>query len=158
AMTRRIAVDDPSYVAGARREVENQARAINLGQEEIARAALVATELSTNLVRHGGGGQLLVRSLPTTTVTGLELVAIDRGAGIRDVAASLRDGVSTGGTSGTGLGAIRRQSDEFDIISAPRQGTAVLVRIWPGRTPVPGPGVQIGVVCVAKPEEELCGD
>ena len=157
-MTTRLPISDASYVAGARSEVESLARAINLGSDEVARAALIATELSTNLVRHGGGGQLMVRPLPTASVTGLELIAIDRGPGIRDVNDSLRDGVSTGGTSGTGLGAIRRQSDEFDISSAPRQGTAVLARVWPGRKPVADAGVQIGVVCVAKPEEQICGD
>jgi anti-sigma regulatory factor (Ser/Thr protein kinase) len=157
-LTKSLPVTDASYVAGTRREVEAQARSIGLGADEIGRAALTATELSTNLVRHGGGGRLLVRPLPTPTVTGLELIAIDRGPGIRNINESLRDGMSTGGTSGTGLGAIRRQSDEFDIISAPRQGTAVLARIWPGRKALADPGVQIGVVCVAKPEEAICGD
>jgi anti-sigma regulatory factor (Ser/Thr protein kinase) len=153
-----VPVTDASYVAGARREVENQARAINLGSDGIGRAALIATELATNLVRHGGGGQLLVRPLPTAAVTGLELIAIDGGPGIRDIGHSLRDGVSTGGTSGTGLGAIRRQADEFDIASTPRQGTAVLARVWPNHKPVAEAGIQVGVVCVAKQEEQICGD
>jgi anti-sigma regulatory factor (Ser/Thr protein kinase) len=157
-LTTRLPVTDASYVAGARREIEVRASAIGLGRDEIGRAALAGTELATNLVRHGGGGHLLMRPLPTTSVTGLELIAIDRGPGIRDIRESLRDGMSTGGTSGTGLGAIRRQSDEFDIVSAPGQGTAVLARIWPKRKPVADVGVQIGVVCVAKPEEQICGD
>ncbi|HEY2871477.1 MAG TPA: ATP-binding SpoIIE family protein phosphatase [Reyranella sp.] len=157
-MTTRLPVTDASYVAGTRREVEARARAINLGPDEVARAALIATELSTNLVRHGGGGEILVRPLPTPEVTGLELIAIDRGPGIRDIGESLRDGISTRGTSGTGLGAIRRQADEFDITSAPKQGTAVLARVWPGRKPMAETGVQVGVVCVAKAGEEMCGD
>jgi anti-sigma regulatory factor (Ser/Thr protein kinase) len=157
-VTTRLPINDASYVAGARREVEGQARTIGIGRDDIGRAALIATELATNLVRHGGGGQLLVRQLSTATVAGLELIAIDRGPGMRDVRESLRDGMSTGGTSGTGLGAIRRQADEFDIISAAGHGTAVLARVWPARTPAVEIGVQVGAVCVAKPEEQICGD
>ncbi len=157
-MTVALAVADASYVSAARREVEATARRIGLDDEDVGRATLAASELATNLARHGGGGHLLVQTLPSKTVTGLELIALDRGRGMRDVNESLRDGMSTGGTSGTGLGAIRRQSDEFDIFSMPGQGTVVLARIWPGRN-VPKPaGVSVGVVNVAKPEEQVCGD
>lgn len=157
-MTVALPVTDASFVSGARREVETRARRISLGEEDIGRATLVASELATNLARYGGGGQLLVRSLPSSTVTGLELIAVDRGRGMSNVPERMRDGVSTGGTSGTGLGAIRRQSDEFDIFSVPGQGTVVLSRIWPARkAPVPV-GVRIGVVNVPKPPEQVCGD
>ncbi len=153
-----LPVTDESYVSAARREVEATARRIGLSAADAGRATLVASELATNLARHGGGGSLLAQRLPMKTITGLELVAVDRGRGMRDVNASLRDGMSTGGTSGTGLGAIRRQSDEFDIFSVPGQGTAVLARIWPGRE-VPRPvGVKVGIVNVAKAEEQVCGD
>lgn len=163
-MTAVFAVADRSYVAGARRETEAIARRIGLGVDDVGRASLVATELATNLARHGGGGSLLVQPLPTPTVSGLELIAIDRGPGIADVAQSLRDGVSTYGSSGTdgsagtGLGAIRRQADEFDIYSVPNQGTALLARIWPTRRLPPADSARIGAVTVAKPEEEVCGD
>lgn len=157
-MTVSLPVTDASYISSARREVEALAHGIGLAGNETARAALVATELCTNLVRHGRGGHLLLQRLPTPSVTGLEMIAIDRGPGMRDVATSLRDGTSTAGTSGTGLGAIRRQSDEFDIVSTPGQGTAVLSRVWPGRTVPAEVGVQVGVVSVPKPGEQICGD
>lgn len=157
-MTVALAVDDSTYVAGARRQVETMAQKIGLGGQDVSRATLVASELATNLALHGGGGQLLARAVRLPTVAGIELVAVDRGRGMRDVSESLRDGVSTRGTSGTGLGAVRRQSDEFDIFSSPKQGTAVLSRIWPGRKVPPAIGVKVGVVNVAKPGEEVCGD
>jgi anti-sigma regulatory factor (Ser/Thr protein kinase) len=157
-VTIAIPVADQSYVAAARREVEATARQIGLQPEEIARAALVATELATNLARHGRGGHLLLRRLPSDPVTGVELVAVDRGPGIADVAASLRDGISSRGTSGTGLGAIQRQSDEFDIVSGIGQGTAVLARIWPRRKIPTEVGVRVGVVSTAMPGEAICGD
>ena len=157
-----LAVPDTSYVAGARREVETLARRIGFDEEDRGRAALVATELATNLARHGGGGDVLAKAMQTDAATGLELIAIDRGPGIANVAHSLRDGNSTYGTSGsssgTGLGAIRRQADEFDIFSTPGQGTAVLARLWPQRQPVVNRVVQIGSVSVPKREEQVCGD
>ena len=83
---------------------------------------------------------------------------MDRGPGIANIGESLRDGASTGGTSGTGMGAIRRQSDEFDIHSAPGQGTVVLARLWPARRTPLDQLVQLGSVSVPKAEEPVCGD
>lgn len=157
-MTAVLTVTDQSYVSGARRETEAIARRIGLGADDVGRAALIATELATNLAKHGGGGRILVQPLPTPTVAGLEMIAIDRGRGIADIAQSLRDGVSTYGSAGTGLGAIHRQSDEFDIYSAPGRGTALLARIWPHRKLPPAETARIGAVTVPKPEEQVCGD
>lgn len=157
-MTVSLPVTDASFVSGTRREIEARARRIGLGEEDVGRATLVASEMATNLARHGGGGHLLVRTLPSKTITGLELIAIDRGRGMSNVQEFMRDGVSTRGTSGTGLGAIRRQSDEFDIYSAPGLGTVVLSRLWPNRKAPAQVGVKVGVVNVPKPEEQVCGD
>jgi anti-sigma regulatory factor (Ser/Thr protein kinase) len=158
AVTAVLTVADRSYVSGARRESQDLARRIGLGADDVGRAGLIATEMATNLAKHGGGGSLLVQPLPMTSVSGLELIAIDRGPGIADIARSLRDGVSTYGSAGTGLGAIRRQADEFDIYSAPARGAAVLARIWPQRRLPPAESARIGAITVAKPEEKVCGD
>jgi serine/threonine-protein kinase RsbT len=61
---------------------------------------------------------------------GVGLIFVDNGPGIPDLDMALRDGVSTAGTSGTGLGALRRQADEFDIDSRTGEGTAVSVVKW----------------------------
>ena len=89
----------------------------------------------------------------------VECIALDRGAGIPDLAMSLRDGHSTAGTSGTGLGAIRRGAHVFDIDTR-RGGTAVLARFRKGR-PERGARPEVarfGVVTVPKAGEEACGD
>ncbi len=157
-MTAVLAVADRSYVSGARRETQEIARRIGLHADDIGRAGLIATEMATNLAKHGGGGSLLVQPLSLATVAGLELVAIDRGPGIADVARSLRDGFSTFGSAGTGLGAIARQADEFDIYSVPTKGAAVLARVWPQRRLPPADSARIGAITVAKPDEQVCGD
>ena len=161
-MTTMIAVGDTSYVSAARREIESIAQRIGFGDEDTGRAALVATELATNLARHGNGGQLLVLTPTAGKATALELIAIDRGPGMANVAESLRDGISTfggaGSSAGTGLGAIRRQADLFDIFSLPGRGTAVLVQLWPQRRIADQGPAQIGQVSVPKAGEQVCGD
>jgi hypothetical protein len=118
--------------------------------------ALVATEMSTNLAKHGREGKILLQVAPSTPQGLLEIVALDRGPGIADVARAMRDGTSTAGTPGTGLGAIRRVATCFDLYST-SAGTAVLARLSPtgaaART-----GFEIGAVCVPYPGEEVCGD
>src|SRR5690242_17019331 len=92
-------------------------------------AALVATELSSNMLRHAGSGELLIQAVGNASFRGIELLAVDRGQGMSNVNHSLQDGHSTRGTSGTGLGAARRLSHEFDIYSEPGRGTVVLSRV-----------------------------
>ena len=79
------------------------------------------------LCRHGAGGEALLRS-PAAGDGPLELLVIDRGPGIADVAKALEDGYSTAGTPGTGLGAVVRMSDLFDLYSTPSVGTVLYAR------------------------------
>jgi hypothetical protein len=87
----------------------------------------------------------------------VEVLALDKGPGMADVERCLRDGYSTAGTGGSGLGAMRRMSSLFDIHSVPGVGTAVLAQLWAGKPPPPS-GVEVGVVCVPMKGEEVCGD
>ncbi|WP_348645325.1 ATP-binding protein [Methylobacterium sp. BTF04] len=120
---------EASQVAEVRRRATSIAT--NLGFDETAngRVAIVATELATNLVKYGTSGEILVGTFEDDTGTGVELVSLDRGPGLADLGEALRDGHSTGGSPGLGLGSIRRQSQAFDIASWPGRGTAILARI-----------------------------
>ncbi|MBL6456108.1 ATP-binding protein [Belnapia sp. T6] len=156
-----LTVADPSQVAAARRIAATVARAVGFGEVDQGRVALVATELAGNLVRHGRGGQLLVGSQAPDgpgEAPVVELLALDRGPGMTDIAACLRDGFSTAGTPGTGLGAIIRQSENFDIHSAPGSGTAILARLRRGRAALPPAAVSCAAVNLPKPGEEVSGD
>jgi hypothetical protein len=84
------------------------------------------------------------------------MLGLDRGPGIENVTASLRDGESTAGSSGHGLGALARLSSSFEIYTQPRQGTALRIVCW--AQPVKAPAHEIGVVCVAKAGESVSGD
>lgn len=151
-------IGDPSAVAPARRGITTLAADLGFDTEDAGRAALVATEIGTNLVKHGGGGELIAQSISRDGRVGLELLGLDKGRGIDDVARCLRDGYSTSGSPGTGLGAMERLSQGFEIYSRPGQGTAVLAQLWPdAREPPPG-RTQLGALVVPKPGEVACGD
>jgi hypothetical protein len=72
----------------------------------------------------------------------------------------LRDGFSTAGTPGNGLGAIARLAALFEIHSLSQVGTALLARLWAGPAPADPPAMwlEIGVVNLPKVGEVACGD
>ncbi len=158
-LSRRVAVSEPSQPAAARRSAADLAMQAEMEAPAAERLALVVTELATNLVKHATGGELLLRPLGQHGEAGMEVVSIDRGPGIADVARALRDGYSTTGSPGTGLGAVERLASEFGIYSQPGKGTAVVARILtPSSHGRNGQALSFGVVQVSKHGETVCGD
>lgn len=161
-------VADLSQVGTVRRQVAALGDELGFGEIERSHAALVVTELARNLVIHGHGGEVVFRCLKPLNGAdhdggprGLELLFLDRGPGMRDVARCLADGHSTAGTPGTGLGAASRQSDVFEIHSVPGRGTAILSRVWsrqPPHTPAERGAFQVGGVSLPVAGETQCGD
>lgn len=92
-----------------------------------------ASELGRNAVVYGGGGSARVDLLADGERSGLRAVFQDQGPGIADIAQALRNGYTTGAGLGLGLGGSRRLVDEFEIRSAPGQGTAVTITMWTHR-------------------------
>lgn len=108
--------------------------AVDLGFSLIEQTKIVtaASELARNMVDYGGGGTLLIEMLDDGIRKGLRLVFEDRGPGIADLDQALRDGFTTGSGMGLGLGGAKRLSNEFDIRSAPGEGTRVSIARWKG--------------------------
>ncbi len=156
----RLDVHDGSHVAEARRQATRLAPRPEFGEIALGGLAIVATELATNLLKHAGGGELVMRVAQVGGVPVVELLALDRGPGIGNVGESLRDGFSTTGSLGTGLGAVRRLSATFNLYTAPGGGTAVLSRVAAGPLPRPPDGrrIELGAVCLPLRGEEGCGD
>lgn len=158
---RIVRVTEASEVSGARRVAAQCAHALRLSATGAGKAALVTTELATNLLKHGGGGSILFGSDHDEEKV-MTIIAIDKGGGIVSVNAALRDGYSTAGSPGTGLGAVQRASAVFDVYTLPERGTAVLCRIEDEapRRPlmVAPPRMEIGGVCLPLPGEEHPGD
>src|SRR5262249_8438817 len=128
------------------------------GETEAGKVALVVTEAAGNLVKHARDGEILLRPLARDGVVGLEILAIDCGPGIADYRRCLRDGFSTAGTPGPGLGAIARLASFTDVHSVVPSGTALLARLGAGPAPAPPRGLRVGVVCLPVAGEEICGD
>ena len=155
-----LPVTDSSHVSTARRAVIDFARRADIPDAQAEKAALIATELGTNLVKHATGGELLLQAVRhEADLRALHLIAVDRGPGMSNLRECLNDGYSTAGSPGTGLGAIRRLSDDFDVYSQPGRGTVVWSRLW-SRSPPPMPGVTMDIGSVSRPKrgEEVCGD
>lgn len=155
-----VGVNDQSGVAEARRATTDLAQRSGFSEVDTGKLALIATELSTNLLKHGSGGEILIGTYQDDESQGIEVLALDQGAGMSNVAACLEDGYSSAGTAGHGLGAVVRQSHYVDIGSWPGLGTAVLARVAPGKRPAGKPPASAtwGGVSIPKAGQEVCGD
>jgi anti-sigma regulatory factor (Ser/Thr protein kinase) len=152
-----ITVADSSHASEARRGAQRLAHGLGFDAARAERVAIAVTEAVTNMVKHAGGGTLTARSIARGGSLGIEVMAIDSGRGMADFAHSSRDGVSTAGTAGTGLGAMQRQSDEFDVYTAHQRGTIVRMLFWDER-PAAQEDYEIGAIVVPKSGETACGD
>ena len=158
--SQEIEIHHPDAVGAARCLTVACARSLgftSLGCEELA---LVATELATNLVKHAGGGRLVLTPLAVDGRRGLQIETFDSGPGIADIPAAMTDGVSTTGSCGYGLGSVNRLMDQLDIHSPRGKGTHVISRKWlrsvaPVLSACP---LDIGVATRAKPGFDLNGD
>jgi anti-sigma regulatory factor (Ser/Thr protein kinase) len=157
-----VVMDEQSKVGEARRQATAFAQDLGFNETLCGQAAILATEAATNLLKHSIGGALIVHSpgAPEDAL-GLEILALDSGPGIRDLAQCFSDGFSTTGTPGNGLGAIKRLAHSFDVYSQPEIGTAIWARFESaaphGRRDRP-PHLKIGVVNLPIAGEQVCGD
>ena len=125
---RWLRVEDASAVAACRQAVQNMAERLRFPAARIGQLALAVTEAASNLHKHAEQGSLLLCVNRDGPQPGIDLVTIDVGPGVRDVSAALRDGHSTAGTLGIGLGAIQRLADFADMYSRPGHGTSLVAR------------------------------
>jgi anti-sigma regulatory factor (Ser/Thr protein kinase) len=164
----RIAVTETSQVGEARRVATAMAERAGFNETRRGEVAIVVTEAARNLVQHGGGGEVLLHMVPDSgDAEALQILALDRGPGMRSVADCLQDGFSTAGTPGEGLGAIARMADAFDIYSVAGAGAAVFAKVR-ARNAHPAAETaaaaqeradgELGVVSLAMPGETECGD
>lgn len=154
SLTQVLPIDDSSQVGHARRVAQRLATDLGFDETDAGRVALATTELATNLLKHAGQGALHLRSIAAQTGSGIEIVAVDRGPGFA-LNECLTDGFSTGGTQGTGLGALMRQAQVFDVYSD-HNGSAVLVQLF--RRGVAALPLRFGVSQHSLNNDPACGD
>jgi anti-sigma regulatory factor (Ser/Thr protein kinase) len=146
-----------------RRAAQNLASDAGFSEVGASQLAIVVNELASNLVKHGGGGELVLSRLRDADRAGIEVLAIDKGVGIVNLARSMTDGYSTAGSLGVGLGAISRMAKDFDVYSRPGAGTSMLARVWcdggdRNATPPRPRVVRAGAVGVPKLGQNVSGD
>jgi serine/threonine-protein kinase RsbT len=110
--------------------VRERAVAIALSLVDQTKLVTAASELARNTIKYGGGGEVMLDALEDGFRHGVGLIFIDNGPGIPDLDQALRDGFTTGGGLGLGLGGSKRLVDEFEVDSRPGEGTAVSVIKW----------------------------
>jgi len=156
-----LKLQDRSYLAVAKKEVHRLAVQAGFEQKKIDAMDILIAELSSNLVKHAVDGEILAGLVADRQGTALELISIDSGPGIKDVERMMTDGVSTVGTLGHGLGAIRRLSDTLEIYSQRDWGTILVSRNYLVRYAEAGirrPLLAVRALVVAKPGELVSGD
>ena len=153
-----LPISDASGVADARRAVAALATSLEFGDTAAGEAALAVTEAATNIAKHAREGTIVARILERGGVEGIEVLAIDKGPGMANVAASMRDGHSTAGTAGSGLGALQRIASGLEIWSRPGGGTLLRFEVWPRAAAQTGAALTAGVICTQKSGEDVCGD
>lgn len=153
----RITAAEESEIGSARRQAMALASSLDFDELQCGRLGIIVTEAAHNVSRHGGGGEILLTPWQVGESAGMDVVAIDRGAGIADVSTALRDGYSTGSTPGTGLGALSRQSDFFELDTRAGGGTAVLMQVLRS-SETPSPALRMGSVAVPFGAETVSGD
>jgi anti-sigma regulatory factor (Ser/Thr protein kinase) len=154
-----LTVRDRSKVGEARRQAIAVAGRAGLAETDTGRVGLLATELASNLLKHALGGVLVIRAV-NDGWWGVEVLALDRGPGMPEPEGCFRDGQSTSGSLGIGLGAVRRLSTDVDVYSVVPSGTALLARIVVTRATARERGTpfDVGAISVPKPGQEVCGD
>ena len=156
-MIRWLNIRELSSIAEARRRARRAANRIGFNSVKTEHVAIVATEMTQNVLRHGGGGRFLVDWFGPTGGERLLLVAVDEGPGIAKLDVMLRDGRTTRNSPGTGLGAMLRLSDRLDIDTGRGKGTMVTSEFLARQVKSQSSGFY-SALRLSYPGARLCGD
>ncbi|HET9625665.1 MAG TPA: SpoIIE family protein phosphatase [Kofleriaceae bacterium] len=162
ATTEVFELEDSADVGAVRRRFHSLASSAGLDDARAGDAALIATELASNVLKHARrGGALLgvaARGTGDARQYGVTIAAWDRGPGM-NLEACLRDGMSTAGTRGAGLGAVRRLATRFDAFTFHGKGSVLVATVLPaGPATRATPRFAVGATCVPYPGLTVCGD
>ncbi|SAK89519.1 Serine/threonine-protein kinase RsbT [Caballeronia hypogeia] len=125
-----LPIRSDEQIVRLRQFVREKAVAQGLSLIDQTKFVTAASELARNTVIYGGGGDAHCYLVERNGRRGLKLEFVDNGPGIADIQRALSDGFSSGNGLGLGLGGAKRLCDEFDIRSAPGEGTHVSITKW----------------------------
>jgi anti-sigma regulatory factor (Ser/Thr protein kinase) len=154
AFTEHVPITDVSSVGEARRRGLLLADRLGFDSARSGELGLLITEVSRNVLIHGGGGQTIIAGTKNGHGAVARILALDNGPGIADITKAMGDGYSTAGSMGGGMGAMKRIATSLEIFTG-RSGTIVLLELG---SPSKQGGVQVAGMAIPYPGERLCGD
>lgn len=154
-----IKITDATHLGEARRAAARLAEKLGLSDTRSGELSIVVMELARNVLAHAAAGEMVLLGWQTGPNSGIDVYALDKGPGIADLQKSLKDGYSTAGTPGNGLGAVARLTAGFEVYSNSTQGTACFARLV-DKPAKPAGTSAFDVGCLLAPihGESVCGD
>jgi serine/threonine-protein kinase RsbT len=128
--TERLAIRSSDDVVKVRQQTRIAAVEAGLGLVDQTKIITAASELARNALDYGGGGDLVLNVIEDGGRHGVRLTFEDQGPGIADIERALKDGFTSGGGLGLGLGGAKRLSNEFAIESKVGVGTKITIARW----------------------------
>jgi anti-sigma regulatory factor (Ser/Thr protein kinase) len=155
-----ITISDSSQTGNARRQALSLADSLAFDEVPIGNLGIVVTEAARNIEAHAKEGEIVLTPWRLGDQAGIDVLALDKGKGIENIAVSMQDGHSTAGTPGNGLGAMARLAGVFQIFSVAGSGTAIFARIFAkaNQQERATESNDLGSICVPIAGETLCGD
>jgi serine/threonine-protein kinase RsbT len=128
--TERLAIRSSDDVVKVRQQTRVAAVEAGLGLVDQTKIITAASELARNALDYGGGGDLVLNVIEDGGRRGVRLTFEDQGPGIADIERALKDGFTSGGGLGLGLGGAKRLCNEFAIESKVGVGTKITIARW----------------------------
>ena len=155
-----ITPNDPSQAGNARRQALSLAMAMDFDELRQGQLGIIVTEAARNIAAHAVQGEIILSGWTYDGTAGIDMLALDKGQGIENVSAAMRDGYSTAGTPGNGLGAISRLASTFQVYSSSGNGTAIFARVLRTApdTESESPSYDMSVITIPITGETVCGD
>lgn len=126
----RVPIDHEADIVSARQKGRELAASIGFNSTDQTLIATAISEIARNIVTYAKRGEIMLSASEERERRGVVVIARDEGPGIQDTELAMKDGYSTGNTLGMGLPGARRLMDEFDLVSAPGQGTTITMKKW----------------------------
>jgi anti-sigma regulatory factor (Ser/Thr protein kinase) len=155
-------IAERSFVSFVKREIHQKAVQADFNPSRVGTIDIIVSELTSNIIKHAGHGELLYRFSDRDDCKQFEIICIDGGEGIKDIAHSMKDGVSTTKTLGQGLGAMERMSDVFQVYSIVKWGTVCYSKVYAEAdkhfSSADSSPVKCKALNVSKPGQTVSGD
>jgi serine/threonine-protein kinase RsbT len=126
----RISVETNDDVVRVRARVREAAVRAGFGHIDQVRLVTAASELARNIRLYAERGAVEITRVKNDNRRGLRIRFEDSGPGIADIKLAMTDGYTTSRGLGKGLPGSRRLVDDFEIESAPGEGTTVSITKW----------------------------